>query len=59
MHFLVHPEQPPVHADLFDVPHDPLYLFHVPVLVHGVHGIHGVNVLHPTLINFMHFLVHT
>jgi hypothetical protein len=25
----VHPEQPPVHADQFDVPHEPLGLHHV------------------------------
>jgi hypothetical protein len=47
MHFLVHTEQPPVHADQFDVPYDPLELIHVPVLVHGVHGSHGVHRLHP------------
>jgi hypothetical protein len=32
----VHPEQPPVHADEFDVPHDPphdpLGLLHVPLM---------------------------
>jgi hypothetical protein len=47
MHFSVHPEQPLVHADQFDVPHNPLELLHVPVLVHGVHGGHGVHGLHP------------
>jgi hypothetical protein len=26
----VHPGQPPVNADQFDVPHDPLGLLHVP-----------------------------
>jgi hypothetical protein len=26
----LHPEQPPVNADQFDVPHDPLGLLHVP-----------------------------
>jgi hypothetical protein len=42
----VHPEQPHVHADQFDVPYNPLELLHVPVLVPGVHisqGIHGLN----------------
>jgi hypothetical protein len=53
MHFLVHPEQPPVHADQFDVPQDPLELLHVPVLIHVVHGGHGVHGLHPE--NQMHF----
>jgi hypothetical protein len=33
LHFLVHPEQPPVHADQFDVPHDPLKLLHVCVIM--------------------------
>jgi hypothetical protein len=28
----VHPEQPPVHADQFDVPHDPLELLNVPIM---------------------------
>jgi hypothetical protein len=37
----------PVHADQFDVPHDPLELLHVPVLVHGLHGGSGINGLHP------------
>jgi hypothetical protein len=32
MHFLVHPEQPPVHADQFDVPHEPLGLLHVSLM---------------------------
>jgi hypothetical protein len=45
--FLVHPEQPPVHADKFDVPHDPLELLHAPVLVQVVHGGHGGHGLHP------------
>jgi hypothetical protein len=35
------------HADQFDVPHDPLELLYVLVLVHGVHGGHGVHGLHP------------
>jgi hypothetical protein len=42
----VHPELPSVHADQFDVPHEPLELLHVPVLehvVHGGHGVHGLN----------------
>jgi hypothetical protein len=39
--------QCPVHADQFDVPHDPLELLHVPLLVHVVHGSHGVHGLHP------------
>jgi hypothetical protein len=43
----VHPEQPPVHADQFDVPHDPLELLHVTVLEYVVHGGHGVHGLHP------------
>jgi hypothetical protein len=47
MHFSVHPEQPPVHADQFDVPHDILQLLHVPVLVHEVHLGHCVHGLHP------------
>jgi hypothetical protein len=29
-----------MHADQFDVPYDPLKLFHLPVLLHGVHGLH-------------------
>jgi hypothetical protein len=28
----VHPEQPPVHADQFDVPYDPLELINVPLM---------------------------
>jgi hypothetical protein len=32
MHFKVHPEQPPVHADQFDVRHEPLGLLHVPLM---------------------------
>jgi hypothetical protein len=28
----VHPEQPPVHADQFDVLHEPLGLHHVPLM---------------------------
>jgi hypothetical protein len=28
----VHPEQPPVHADQFDAPHEPLGLLHVPLM---------------------------
>jgi hypothetical protein len=28
----VHPAQPPVHADQFDVPHEPLGLLHVPLM---------------------------
>jgi hypothetical protein len=28
----VHPEQPHVHADHFDVPHEPLGLLHVPLM---------------------------
>jgi hypothetical protein len=28
----VHQEQPPVHADQFNVPHDPLELLHVPLM---------------------------
>jgi hypothetical protein len=40
MHFLVHPEQPD--SDQIDMPHDPLELLHVPVLVHVVDGGHGV-----------------
>jgi protein tyrosine phosphatase (PTP) superfamily phosphohydrolase (DUF442 family) len=40
MHLKGHPEQPPVHADQFNVSHDPLELLHVPVLVHVVHGGH-------------------
>jgi hypothetical protein len=47
VHFKVHPEQPPVYADQFDVPHDPLELLHVTVLLHVVHEGHGVYVLHP------------
>jgi hypothetical protein len=47
MHIYVHPEQPPMHADQFNVHYDPLELLHVPVLVHGVHGSHGVHELHP------------
>jgi hypothetical protein len=43
----VHPEKPYDHTNHFDVPHDPLELFNVSVLVHGVHGGHGVHVLHP------------
>jgi hypothetical protein len=43
----VHPEQPPVHADQYDVLHDPLELRHGPVLVHGAHGSHDVYGLHP------------
>jgi hypothetical protein len=45
--FSLHPEQPPVHADQFDVPHDPLELLHVTVLEYVVHGGHGVHGLHP------------
>jgi hypothetical protein len=41
MHIKVHPERPTVHADQFDVPHEPLGLLHVTVLVHVVHGGHG------------------
>jgi hypothetical protein len=47
MHFKVHPEQPPIHADQFDVPHDPLELLHVPVLVRVVHVGQGLYGLHP------------
>jgi hypothetical protein len=47
MHFSVHPEQPLVHADQLYVPHNPLELLHVPVLVHVVHGNHGVHGMHP------------
>jgi hypothetical protein len=45
----VHPEIPPVHADQFDVLHEPLELLYVSVLVHVVHGHggHGVHGLHP------------
>jgi hypothetical protein len=32
MHFKVHPEQPLVHADQFDVPHEPLGNLHVPLM---------------------------
>jgi hypothetical protein len=32
------PEKPLVHVNQFDVPHDPLELINVPVLVHGEHG---------------------
>ena len=28
----MHPEQPPVNVDQFDVPHDPLGLLHVPLM---------------------------
>jgi hypothetical protein len=42
----VHPEQPPYHADQFDVPHVPFEHLHVHVLVHVVHGVHGVHGLH-------------
>jgi hypothetical protein len=28
----VHPKQPPVHADQFDVPYDPLELLNVPLM---------------------------
>jgi hypothetical protein len=28
----VHPEQPPVHPDQFDVPHELLELLHVPIM---------------------------
>jgi hypothetical protein len=34
----VHPVQPPVHADQFDVPHDLIELLDMLVLVHKVHG---------------------
>jgi hypothetical protein len=44
MHFLVHPEKPPFHADQFHVPHDPLELLYVPVLVLVVHGGHDVDI---------------
>jgi hypothetical protein len=47
MHLRVHPEQPTIHADQFDVPHDSLELLHVPILVHWAHGGHGVHGLHP------------
>jgi hypothetical protein len=43
----VHPEQPPVHANQFDVLYDPLELLHVPVLIIVAHGGHGVHGLHP------------
>jgi hypothetical protein len=52
MHFLVHPQQLPVHADQFNVPHDPLELLRVPVLVHVVHWGHGVHGLEPCGIDF-------
>jgi hypothetical protein len=32
VHLKVHPEQPPVHADQFDVPYDPLELINVPLM---------------------------
>jgi hypothetical protein len=32
MHLKVHPEQPSVHADQSDVPHEPLGLLHVPLM---------------------------
>jgi hypothetical protein len=32
MQLLVHPKQPPVHADQFDVPHEPLGLLYVPLM---------------------------
>jgi hypothetical protein len=43
----VHPEQPFIHADEFDVPHDPLELLYVPVFVHVVYGGHGVHGMLP------------
>jgi hypothetical protein len=45
--FYVHPEQPPVYADQFDVTHDPLELLHVTVLLHVVNGGNCVHGLHP------------
>jgi hypothetical protein len=47
----VHPERPPVHADQFDVPHEPLGLLHVTVLVQVLHGGHGEHGLHPKQLN--------
>jgi hypothetical protein len=47
MHFLVHPGQPPVHADQFDVPNVLLECLHVTVLAYGVHEGHGVHGQHP------------
>jgi hypothetical protein len=32
VHFLLNPEQPPVNADQFDVPYDPLELLNVPIM---------------------------
>jgi hypothetical protein len=49
----VHPEQPPVHADQFHVPHDPLELLYVPVLVLVVHGGHGVDIAVRTPLPFL------
>jgi hypothetical protein len=47
----MHPEQPPGHADQFDVLQDPLELLHVLVLVHWVHGGHGVHGLQHEKLN--------
>jgi hypothetical protein len=46
MHIKVHPEQPPVHADQFDVVYDSLKVIHVPLLVHVVNEGHGVHGMH-------------
>jgi hypothetical protein len=56
MHFLVHQEQPPVHADQFDMPHDPLELLHVLSLYMRYMGV--IVYMDCTLINFGHFYVH-
>jgi hypothetical protein len=56
MHFSVHPEQPPVHAGQFYLPHDPLeismcltlYMWYLGVMVY----------MNCTLINLMQFLLH-
>jgi hypothetical protein len=32
VHLKLHPEQPPVHADQFEVPHDPLELLNVSIM---------------------------
>jgi hypothetical protein len=49
----MHPEQPPVHADQFDAPYDPLELLHVPVIVHRAHLGHGVHGLHSEPLFFL------
>jgi hypothetical protein len=51
----VHLEQPPVHADQFDVPHDLLELLYVPVLILYMWYMGVMVHLDCTLNNFMHF----